>query len=91
MLLKEDLERVWNQEPVGWLKSHCKNVKGKKLFTLVAKPYIKNYLDPVELEVYAKTSKDAMKYSFMLQDKIRKAYPNEQAEYKSLSWSIGIK
>ena len=91
MLLKEDLEKVWNEERVGWLKSHCKNTKGKKSFTLVAKPYIRNYLDPIELVVYAKTHKDAMKQSYMLQNEIRKAYPSTQEEYKNLGWTIGVK
>ena len=91
MVDKTELERVWNRELVGWLKSHCKNTKGKKSFTLIAKPYIRNYLDPVELVVYAKTHKDAMKQSFMLQDKIRKAYPSTQEEYKNLGWTIGAK
>lgn len=89
MITKKEMERVWSEEPVGWLKSHNKYFKGKKSYTLVARPYTKNYLDPVEVTVYAKSITDALKQSFKASDKVREQYPYEQ--YKDIAWTTDVK
>lgn len=89
MISREEMERVWREEPVGWLKSHTKQTHGKMPFTIVAKPYVKQYLDPVETVVYAKTAKAAMKETWRLGSKVREKYPSEQ--YKNLAWEYGYK
>ena len=59
MITKQEMERVWNEEQPGWLKDHYKRTKGKKPYTLVARPYTRQYLDPIEVTVYAKTAKSS--------------------------------
>jgi len=90
MITKEEMERVWNEEQPGWLKDFIKNTKGKKPFTLVARPYTKQYMDPIEVTVYAKTAKAAEKNGYWeLNDAVRKQYPYEQN--RDLAWERGIK
>jgi len=87
---KEELERVWNCEQLGWLKDYNKRARGKTAYTVVAKPYVKQYLDPVEATVFAKNQKKAIEEArYQLSDRVRKKYPYEQ--YKDMSWEYGIK
>jgi hypothetical protein len=89
MISREELERIWNKEPVGWLKQHIKNNRGKSAFTIVARPYIKQYLDTVEITVYAKTSTAALNNTWELSKRVQEKYPSEQ--YKDIGWTYGIK
>lgn len=89
MISKEKMEQVWQEGPVGWLKNHNKQTRGKTAYTIVAKPYIKQYLDPVEMTVYAKSSAAAMKQTWELSAKVREKYPYDQ--YKDIAWSYGYK
>jgi hypothetical protein len=87
---KEDLEAVWNSRPVGWLKDYNKNSRGKTAYTIVAKPYIKQYLDPIETTVFAKSAKKAIdECRWEINKKVREQYPYE--ENKDMSWEVGIK
>ncbi len=89
MISKEEMERVWREEPVGWLSKHNRQSRGKTAYTVVAKPYVKQYLDPVEMTVYAKTANAALKDTWKLSEKVREKYPYEQ--YKNIAWEYGIK
>lgn len=87
---KQELERVWNSEQPGWLKDYNKRARGKTAYTVVAKPYVKQYLDPIETTVFAKNQKKAIdEGKWDLSRKIREKYPYEQ--YKDMSWEYGIK
>jgi len=86
---KEQLESVWTNGSVGWLKDYNKRAKGKTAYTVVARPYIKQYLDPIEDTVFAKSGAAALKQTWGLSAKVREKYPYEQ--YKDLAWSYGIK
>ena len=86
---RAELERVWREEPVGWLKKHIKEHKGKQMFTVVARPYVKQYLDPVEQTVWAKNEKTALQQTWELSKKVREKYPLEQ--HKDIAWTYGIK
>jgi hypothetical protein len=90
MITKQEMERVWNEEQPGWLKDFIKSTKGKKPFTLVARPYTRQYLDPIEITVYAKTAKAAEKSgSWQLSDAVRKQYPYK--ENPNMAWTSGVK
>jgi hypothetical protein len=89
MITKEEMERVWREEPVGWLKKHIKESKGKSPFVIFAKPYTKQYLDPIEMTVYAKDSKSALKHTWELSSKVREKYPFDQ--HKNIAWEYGVK
>ncbi len=87
---KQDLEEVWNNSRIGWLKDYNKQSRGKTAYTVVARPYVKQYLDPVEITVFAKDQKKAVDAgSYKLSAKVREKYPYEQ--YKGLAWEYGIK
>ena len=86
---KDQLEEVWQKGSVGWLKNYNKTARNKKPYTLVAKVYTKQYLDPVEITVWAKDSKAAMKETWQLSSAVRQKYPHEQ--YKDIAWSYGYK
>jgi hypothetical protein len=90
MITKQEMERVWNEEQPGWLKDFIKSTKGKKPFTLVARPYTKQYMDPIEITVYAKTAKAAEKSGYwQLSDAVRKQYPHK--ENPDMAWTTGVK
>lgn len=90
MITRQEMERVWNEEQPGWLKQHIKASKGKTEFTLVARPYRKQYLDPIEVKVYAKTASAAMKNgSWQVSNAVQKAYPYK--ENPDISWTTGVK
>jgi len=66
---KEEMERIWNHEPVGFLKRIKKN--RYKAFQVTLKPYTKIYGEPVVGIVYASSRNDAMmihKLSSKLED-----------------------
>lgn len=86
---KEQLEEAWQRSRVGWLKYYNKTARNKKPYTLVAKVYTKQYLEPVEMTVWAKDHKAAMKETWRLSPTVREKYPHEQ--YKDIAWSYGIK
>lgn len=90
MITKQEMERVWNEEQPGWLKDFIKSTKGKKEFTIVAKPYRRVALDPIEIKVYAKTARAAMKNSsWQVSDAVQKVYPYK--ENPDVSWTTGVK
>lgn len=90
MYTKEELEEVWRSGPIGWLKKTNKEMKGKSQYTITAKPYRKQYLDPVEMTVWAKDAQSAMKnHQWNLSNKVREKYPHD--EYKDIAWEYGYK
>jgi hypothetical protein len=90
MITKQEMERVWNEEQPGWLKDHIKATKGKKEFTIVAKPYRRVALDPIEVKVYAKTAQAALKnHSWQVSDAVQKQYPYK--ENPDIGWTTGVK
>jgi len=90
MVTKDEMERVWREEHVGWLKDHIKATKGKKEFTLVAKPYRRVPLDPIEVKVYAKTAQAALKQnSWQVSNAVQNVYPYK--ENPDVSWTTGVK
>ena len=86
---REELERVWQSERVGWLKDYNKNTRGKQPYTIVAKPYRKQYLNPVEITIWAKSPQGAMKHTWELSQKVREKYPYD--EHKDIAWEYGYK
>jgi hypothetical protein len=87
---KEELERVWHEEQPGWLKNHAKETKGKQPYTLVAKPYRRVPLDPIELTVYAKNSSKALKdNSWKVSNAVQAAYPYK--ENPDIGWTTELK
>ena len=86
MITKEEMQRVWNEEPTGWLKDFCKRTKKMKPFTVTLKPYTKQYLEPVSAVVYAKNAKQA-EYDKPY-DALRKKYPEhfEKSPYGNHHW-----
>ena len=90
MVTKDEMERVWQTGPVGWLKDHVKATKGKKEFTLVAKPYKRVPLDPIEVKVWAKTAQAALKQnSWQVSNAVQKVYPYK--ENPDVAWTTGVK
>jgi hypothetical protein len=90
MVTKDEMERVWREEHVGWLKDHAKATKGKKEFTLVATPYKRVPLDPIEIKVYAKTVQAALKQnSWQVSNAVQKVYPYK--ENPDVAWTTGVK
>ena len=90
MVTKDEMERVWSEGRVGWLKDHIKSTKGKKEFTLVAKPYRRVALDPIEIKVYAKTAQAALKQnSWQVSNAVQKVYPYK--ENPNVAWTTGVK
>jgi len=87
---KEEMERVWNEEQPGWLKTWNKERKGKDPYVLVAKPHIRQPLDPVEVVVWAKSSQKAMKdNSYAVSKAVLAKYPRDQ--YPEIGWTTGVK
>ena len=90
MITKQEMERVWNEEQPGWLKDFIKSTKGKKPFTLVARPYRRQYMDPIEVTVYAKSHTAALKNgSWEVNNAVQKVYPYK--ENPDVSWTTGVK
>jgi len=75
---KEQLEEVWVHSRINWLKDYNKTARNKKPYTLVAKVYTKQYLEPVEMTVWAKDRQAAMKETWRLSSAVREKYPHEQ-------------
>ena len=90
MITKQEMERVWNEEQPGWLKQHIKSTKGKKPYTLVARPYRRQYLDLIEVTVWAKSHTAALKnHSWEVNNAVQKVYPYK--ENPDVSWTTGVK
>jgi hypothetical protein len=89
---KQELEAVWNDSNVGWLKSYNKNARGKEVFTMEARPYIKHYLDPIEFTVFAKNYNKAMDEGrWRSSEAVREKYPYTEEQYKDISWEVKVK
>ena len=90
MITKEEMERVWDEEKPGWLKDHAKATKNKQSYTLVAKPYVRQQLDPVEVKVWAKTANKALKdNSWEVSKAVQAKYPRDQ--FPEIGWTTGVK
>lgn len=61
-LTKSEMEKMWQSGPIGILKSHLKNSRGKKLFKIRIVPYkteeLKDHIKTYE--VWSKRSDDAV-------------------------------
>lgn len=87
---KQELERVWHEEQPGWLHRFSKDTKKKTPFTLIARPYRRQYLDPIEITVYAKNSSKAISdNSWMVSNAVQAVYPYK--ENPDLSWTTELK
>lgn len=87
---KEELEQVWNHSNVGWLKDYNKRARGKTAYTLIAKPYRKVPLDPIEVTVWAKSPTAALKNSsWEVNNAVQKVYPYK--ENPDVAWTTGVK
>jgi hypothetical protein len=86
MITREEMEKVWANGRVGWLKDHSKKSKKLKPFTVTVTPYTKNYMDPVVKKVWAKSAKDAQ-YERPY-DELRALYPQhfEKSEHGDHYW-----
>jgi len=87
---KQELERVWHEEQPGWLQSFSKDTKKKTPFTLIARPYRRVPLDPIEITVYAKNSSKAIAdNSWKVSDAVQAVYPYK--ENPDIGWTTELK
>lgn len=54
MFNKEEMEDIWNNKPVGFLKSALASRKGMKKFSVTIQPYKKDMYDSHNVVVIAK-------------------------------------
>lgn len=59
MYTKEEMEDIWNNKPVGFLKIETSRRKGLKKFSVVIQPYVKTLYDIHCLTVNAKNREDS--------------------------------
>ena len=61
MLTTQEMIDIWENKPVGYLKSMCKRHKGDKKYEVTYKPYriSKEYFDPISITVLAKNADSA--------------------------------
>jgi len=60
-LSKEEMVRIWEKEPIDYLKTLTKKTKGKKKFKITLKPYteLRTYYDEISETVLSKTARSA--------------------------------
>lgn len=56
---KEELQRIWQEEPLGYLAKR----RGMKEYTLTIRPYKRINLEPIHIDVLAKSMKDVSAYT----------------------------
>lgn len=56
MMTVEEMVDIWNNKPIGYIEKLSRDIaKGKKKYVVSFVPYKKEYLEPIEVEVYAKS------------------------------------
>jgi hypothetical protein len=60
MLNKAEMEDIWNNKPVGYLKDLLKKNKNTSLYKVTIQPYERMLYDLHEVEVRAKNRDDAI-------------------------------
>jgi hypothetical protein len=63
MLSKVEMEDIWNNKPVGYLKDLMKRNKKSSLFKVAVQPYERKLHDLHEVEVRAKNRDDAIAFA----------------------------
>jgi hypothetical protein len=77
MVSKAEMEDIWNNKPVGYLKYLMKRNKKASLYKVKLQPYQRKLLDEHEVEVRAKKKDDAV---MLAQNETRKKYPDQQID-----------
>ena len=60
MLTKAEMEDIWNNKPVGYLKTMMKRNKNTSLYKVTIQPYERKLHDIHEVEIRAKNRDDAI-------------------------------
>ena len=77
MVSKAEMEDIWNNKPVGYLKDMMKRNKKTPLYKVKLQPYQRKLLDVHEVEIRAKKKDDAV---MLAQNEIRKKYADQQID-----------
>jgi hypothetical protein len=77
MLTKTEMEDIWNNKPVDYLKDFMKKNKKTTLYKVTIQPYERKLHDMHEVEVRAKNYNDA---TDLAQKQIKNKYPDQQID-----------
>ena len=77
MVSKAEMEDIWNNKPVGYLKDMMKRNKNTSLYKVKLQPYQRWLLDIHEVEIRAKNKDEA---TTLAQKEIRSKYPDQQID-----------
>ena len=69
MFTKAEMEDIWNNKPVDYLKTMMKRNKNTSLYKVTIQPYERKLHDIHEVEIRAKNRDDAI---FLAQQHVRK-------------------
>ena len=75
-LTKAELEDIWNNKPVGYLKDYMKKIKSTKLYDVQVQPFRYDYMEKFSTVVRAKNRDEA--------------YRSAQEEFRSKDRSVKI-
>ena len=75
MLNKAEMEDIWNNKPVDYLKTMMKRNKNTSLYKVTVQPYERKLHDMHDVEVRAKNRDDAC---ILAQQQIRSKYTDKQ-------------
>jgi hypothetical protein len=75
MLTKTEMEDIWNNKPVDYLKDFMKKNKKTTLYKVTVQPYERKLHDMHDVEVRAKNRDDAIA---LAQKEIKNKYPDQQ-------------
>jgi len=77
MLNKAEMEDIWNNKPVGYLKNMMKRNKNTSLYKVTVQPYERKLHDMHEVKIRAKNKDDA---TYLAQKQIRSEYTDQQID-----------
>ena len=86
MLTKQEMEDIWNNKPIDYLKNIVKKNKNLKKYKVTFKPYSYTYHDEITATVMAKNSRDAE----FAANRETNLYDTLHAKYGVVNYKINI-